>query len=155
MIPVRTAASNFVYRGPTPDIGDAWVDRQPGHNVYLDWQPSDEEREAIAAGALIRLGIHGMEPIPPVSLYISPHAALSPAGEALRERAYQAIKAVSFGPTQIPGGYWTVSQDVWEALQTERALDPEDGGVPTLYTRPLMVVDAGEPGWLAYEKAPA
>lgn len=60
MIPVRTAASNFVYRGPTPDVGDAWVERVPSeHAVYLDWQPSEEERAAIAAGALIRLGIFG------------------------------------------------------------------------------------------------
>lgn len=156
MIPVRTAASNFVYLGPTPDIGDAWCDRQAGPNVYLDWQPSAEEREAIAAGALIRLGIHGMEPIPPVSLNVSPYAALTSAGEALRERAYQAIKAISSGPTMIPAGYWTISQDVWDALQAEHALDPDDGSVPTLYTRPLMVVvDAGEPGFMAYEKTAA
>jgi hypothetical protein len=72
MIPVRTSRSNFVYRGPTPDIGDAWVERVPSARaVYLEWQPDDAERELIAAGALIRLGIYGMEPIPPVSLGIS------------------------------------------------------------------------------------
>lgn len=141
MIPVRTAASNFVYRGPTPDIGDAWVERRPGSNVFLDWLPTVEEREAIAAGALIRLGIHGMEPIPPVSLAVSPHTTLTVKGEALRDRAYKAIKAVSTGPTKIPGGYWAVGKDVWAALNEESALDPDDGGVPTLYTRPLMVID--------------
>lgn len=78
MVPVRTAASNFVYRGPTPDIGDAWVERVPAeHVVYLDWLASDEERAAIAGGALIRLGIHGMEPIPPVSLNVSEHDVLA------------------------------------------------------------------------------
>ena len=72
MIPVRTSRSNFVYRGPAPNIGDAWVERVPSERaVYLEWLPDEREREAIAAGALIRLGIYGMEPIPPVSLGIS------------------------------------------------------------------------------------
>lgn len=69
MIPVRTSRSNFVYRGPTPDIGDAWVERQPQNRVvYMEWAPDDGERREISAGGLIRLGIYGMEPIPPVSL---------------------------------------------------------------------------------------
>ncbi len=72
MIPVRTSRSNFVYRGPSPEIGDAWVERLPAQRaVFMEWQPEPAERELIAAGALIRLGIYGMEPIPPVSLGIS------------------------------------------------------------------------------------
>ena len=78
MIPVRTARSNFVYRGPTPDIGDAWVERVPAERtVFMEWQPDPTERELIAAGALIRLGIYGMEPIPPVSLGISTEPVLT------------------------------------------------------------------------------
>lgn len=58
MIPARTARSNFVYRGPTPDIGDAWVERVPADRVvYIEWQPSPFELELLAAGGLIRLGI--------------------------------------------------------------------------------------------------
>ena len=69
MKPVRTVSSNFVYRGPAADIGDAWVERRPSERVvYLAWELDDADREAIAAGALVKLGIWGLEPIPPVSL---------------------------------------------------------------------------------------
>jgi hypothetical protein len=72
VIPVRTNRSNFVYRGPTPDIGDAWVERVPAERtVFMEWLLEPGELELIAAGATIRLGIYGMEPIPPVSLGIS------------------------------------------------------------------------------------
>ena len=79
MKPVRTNRSNFVYRGPTLDIGDAWVERAtirmpegPVSVVYMDWQPTAEERDVIARKGVIRLGIWGMEPIPPVSLEVRP-----------------------------------------------------------------------------------
>lgn len=81
MKPVRTNRSNFVYRGPTIDIADAWCERAvvsagPGRRtsaVYIDWQPTQEERDAIAVGkGVIRLGIFGMEPIPPVSIEVRP-----------------------------------------------------------------------------------
>lgn len=79
MKPVKTARSNAVYRGPTLDIGDAWVERQrvrlPEGDVdvvWMDWLPTDAEREAIARKGVIRLGIWGMEPIPPVSLEVRP-----------------------------------------------------------------------------------
>lgn len=138
MIPVRTRASNMVYRGPTPDIGDAWVDRQPReHAVYLDWLPSDEERAAIAAGGLIRLGIFNMEPIPPVSLNVSPYEVLSETGTVLRDRALAIVKKLAPGPQSLPPGYWNASPDVWKSLQRDGALDGGDG-VPALYGRPLM-----------------
>ena len=78
MQPVRTNRSNAVYRGPTVDIGDAWVERakvttldgKPVNAVFMDWQPDAYDRLSIANGATIRLGIWGMEPIPPVSLQI-------------------------------------------------------------------------------------
>lgn len=75
MIPVRTKNSNFVYRGPEPGIGDAWVERQPSRRcVYLEWQLEEQEKaellEMIKEGKMpiIRLGIYNMEPIPPVSM---------------------------------------------------------------------------------------
>jgi hypothetical protein len=72
MKPVKTARSNFVYRGPTAEIGDAWVERRPNEQVvYLTWQPTQQEREAIWEGANLKMGIFNMEPIPPVSLGIS------------------------------------------------------------------------------------
>lgn len=72
MKPVRTRSSNFVYRGPAPDIGDAWVERRPAEQiVYLVWWPTPAEREQIAAGGNLKLGIFNMEPIPPVSLEVT------------------------------------------------------------------------------------
>lgn len=144
MIPVRTRASNFVYRGPTPDIGDAWVERTPGHNVYLDWQPNEAERAEIAAGALIRLGIHGMEPIPPVSLNLSDHVALSAEGAELRDRARAKLRRFApGGPGKVPPGHWTVSSDVWQTLNSTGALDAGDG-IPKLEGRPLLELDTDE-----------
>jgi len=80
VIPVKTRGSNFVYRGPTLDIGDIWVERavtavgdRAATVVYVDWLPTDPERNAISLGkGLVRLGIIGMEPIPPVSLEVRP-----------------------------------------------------------------------------------
>jgi len=141
MEPVRTNGSNFVYRGPTPDIGDAWVQRKPAEGVVLmAWRPTPEEREAIAAGGLIELGIFGMEPIPPVSLALSAAHELSPRGAELRDRAVQTLAASRRSRAY---GYWQVSPEVWEELQSEHALDPSTG-VPTLYGLPLMMLTAPE-----------
>lgn len=49
------------------DLGNAM--RVAG--IYSIWEPTDAERREIAAGANLRLGIIGMEPIPPVSLGLS------------------------------------------------------------------------------------
>lgn len=142
MKPVRTRSSNFVYRGPTPDIGDAWVERRPGERaVYLDWKPSEEERRLIADGALIRLGIFYMEPIPPVSLNVSEDPEISVAGAIWRDRAQKSY-------TGEPG-YWTVSEDAWRLLNEDGALDGGEG-VPTLLGRPLMVVPNLPPDTLRY-----
>lgn len=73
MIPVRTDRSNFVFRGPTLDIGDTWteVDRETG-TVYVDWVPTEAERGAISRGkGVIRLGILQF-PMPPVMLEVRP-----------------------------------------------------------------------------------
>jgi hypothetical protein len=72
MDPIKTADLNFVYRGPTPDIGDLWVRREvegPYRTIYSVWKPTEEERKLLAEGGTIELGIVG-EPIPPVSLAV-------------------------------------------------------------------------------------
>lgn len=83
MQPVKTEKSNFVYKGPTEDIADLPCERvqeiyegASGENrvhraVYSVWEPTDEERQAIADGANVKLGILGMEPIPPVSVEVA------------------------------------------------------------------------------------
>ena len=43
----------------------------------MEWQPDPGERALIAGGALVRLGIYGMEPIPPVSLGVSTEAVVT------------------------------------------------------------------------------
>lgn len=69
MKPVRTAESNMVYVGPTPEIGDLHCERlQPGM-IRSVWWFTPQEREAIAKGANLSLTILG-EPIPPVSLHL-------------------------------------------------------------------------------------
>lgn len=142
MIPVRTRASNFVFRGPSPEVGDAWVDRQIARaEVWMVWKPDPTELAAIAAGGLIRLGLFTNSTIPPVSIDVTDQIELSPAGAALRDGAIQILKGLGApGPTSAPAGHWFVSEAVWTALQTERALDDHDG-VPTLYGRPLIAGD--------------
>jgi hypothetical protein len=143
VIPVRTRASNFVYRGPTPDIGDAWVERRPaGQAVMLTWRPSEQEREAIAAGALVELGIYHVEPIPPVSVNVSSHREISAIGATLRDRAAAELRKLHVVryTDSAPPGYWAVSDDVWEDLQASEALDPSNG-VPKLLGRPLVTVE--------------
>lgn len=144
MRPVRTAGSNFVYRGPAPGIMDAWVRRERAEgSVYLVWELDDAERVAIAGGASLRLGIHGMEPIPPTSLEVSHEHELTPEATALRDRALRALVAEQAEDTPERPGWWLASDDVWLALQRSGALDPDSGGPPTLLGRVLM---AGMPG---------
>ena len=82
MDPIKTAAANFVYRGPREDIGDLWVQRVPSdRSVRSAWDLTDEERRVIAAGGRIELAIFYMEPIPPVSLVVLPEEQTRPAGE--------------------------------------------------------------------------
>lgn len=67
MKPVRTASSNFVYMGPTPEIGDLHCERIRVGEVRSVWTFTPDERRAIAEGANLQLDIL-TEPIPPVSL---------------------------------------------------------------------------------------
>lgn len=69
MKPIQTANSNFVYLGPRGDIGNLPCQRAPGV-VLSVWELTDAERIMIANGAQVRLGIYGVEPIPPVMLDI-------------------------------------------------------------------------------------
>jgi hypothetical protein len=156
VIPVRTNRSNFVYRGPTPDIGDAWVERRRPGEVYMTWVPSDEEREAIAAGGLIELGIYGREPISPVSLGVAAAVELSVAGAALRDRAFAICKDVSPASSTLPSGHWLVATDVWQALCAESALDTSGtSDLPVLFGRPLMEVPEASAGTFEYAVAVA
>jgi hypothetical protein len=75
--PVKTETANYVYVGPTVDIGDVWVTRsehQIGDRiypvVYLDFVASPEEAADITAGAPVRIGIIGREPIPAINVAV-------------------------------------------------------------------------------------
>ena len=73
MDPIRTPWSDINHRGPAPDIGDlpCWRQVDGGRSAILSvWKFTDDERRRIAKGANVVLGIHGMEPIPPVSLTV-------------------------------------------------------------------------------------
>lgn len=67
MKPVRTARSNLVYVGPSPDIRDLHCEREVEGRITSIWWLTQHEREAIGRGANIRLTIF-TEPIPPVSM---------------------------------------------------------------------------------------
>lgn len=69
MRPIKTNESNFSYLGPTTEIADLPC-RTEGMNTFSVWEPTADERRIIAEGGNIRLGIHGVRPIPPVSLQI-------------------------------------------------------------------------------------
>lgn len=83
---IRTDRSNFTYRGPG-EIDDLPCERTQivGGSidglgvVYSVWELTPEEREFVARGGNIKLGVIGMEPVPPVSLQIV-HEGMS--GEA-------------------------------------------------------------------------
>lgn len=69
MKPVRTASSNFIYAGPTPEIADLHCERLKPGVIRSVWWFTPAEREAIAKGSNLSLSIMG-EPIPPVSLHL-------------------------------------------------------------------------------------
>lgn len=75
MNPVRTKQANFIYKGPTEDIGDAWVEYH-SEVVYMTWELDDDERKFLLDGGNIRLGIWYMKPIPPVSLAVTGEQAV-------------------------------------------------------------------------------
>jgi hypothetical protein len=84
--PRRTHSSDQVFRlaGGTED-NDLWVtlypaDEDSGPAIGSTWEPTDEERAAIAAGANIELVIWGTAQ-PPVALRLSPYERGRPPAE--------------------------------------------------------------------------
>lgn len=159
MIPVRTNASNVVYKGDEANgVGDAYVQRLRPGVVSMTWVPTDEERAAIAAGALVELVIFA-EPIPPTLVMVSKRVPLSDQGAALRDRAVKVI-ALTFpdNPDGLPPGWWVASKDVATDLVRYGALDPsdlpEDDRPLILFGRGVMVDEehAGH-GKLVYQQA--
>lgn len=83
MRPVRHADSNFVYRGPTADIGDLHVTLVPGPNgtvVEVVYELDDADRALIAVGARIELGVYS-QPIPPISMRVLAPGECEPIGD--------------------------------------------------------------------------
>lgn len=66
MDPVTRRDHNFVYQGPTPDIGDLSCYREPGE-IWSHWKPTAAELGVLNAGGQVALGLFH-EPIPPVSI---------------------------------------------------------------------------------------
>lgn len=76
MIPIKTAKSNFIYKGPSLEIGDMSCERIKKGHIRSIWVLTDDERAYIAAGGNLELDIY-CEPIPPVSLNCSDEVALA------------------------------------------------------------------------------
>lgn len=88
MKPVRTATSNMVYTGPTPEVGDLHCQRlQPGL-IRSVWYLSKAEREYIAAGGNIELEIF-TEPIPPIALNVTEAAGVGEDAPEVLDRLEQ------------------------------------------------------------------
>jgi hypothetical protein len=86
MKPIKTALSNYNF-GPPPNadelgvpIGDLPcqfpVNENGFNQVVSVWEPSAEERAAIAAGHNIRLGVGWLGQFPPVSLGVTHEGAI-------------------------------------------------------------------------------
>jgi len=80
MKPVRHGASNLVYRGPTPDIGDLWCHRVTHGQIRVVYEFSDNDRKQIAAGGRVELAMY-CEPIPPISMAVLPPGLCEPVAE--------------------------------------------------------------------------
>lgn len=77
MTPIETEASNHNF-GPPPGqeehIGDLpceIVETDQGRYIYSVWEPTDAERQAIANGQNVRLGVGWIGSFPPVSLGVT------------------------------------------------------------------------------------
>jgi hypothetical protein len=69
--PIKTQQSNFVYRGPSDEVGDLWVQRDGRGGVFATYELTDADRAMLAEGGHLELGVYN-EPIPPVSLRAMP-----------------------------------------------------------------------------------
>ncbi len=157
MIPVRTRASNLVFKGDGGLVADAWVERRPeARATILTWKPSAEEREAIANGALIDLAIMLVDRIPPTMIHVSDLTELSQLGVAIRDRGVQVL-AMTFpdNPPTIPPGWWFVSGDVYEDMLAGEAFDPpREDGETTFYGRLVKHDPDAGPNTMRYVRAP-
>lgn len=79
MRPIETERTNLVYgAGDNPGVVDLPCERAVIEGggldgagvIYSVWEFSEEEREFVARGGNLKVGIVGMEPIPPVSLQV-------------------------------------------------------------------------------------
>jgi hypothetical protein len=75
--PIKTQSTNFNYRGPREGIGDLpcerrSVDEGKATAIFATYQLEDWERKLISEGHNIELGIWYIEPIPPVSISVTP-----------------------------------------------------------------------------------
>jgi hypothetical protein len=79
MNPIKVLASTGVYGAPPGfehEIGGLpfWREHDPNgrmSTVYSAWKPSADEIKCLQLGGTVILGIHGMEPIPPVSIGVA------------------------------------------------------------------------------------
>lgn len=75
MRPRRTPTTPMVYRHPEGnEDNDMWCQRLEPGMIRSVWEPTDAERAEIAAGANLEMIIYS-EPIPPVSLGVTPEQA--------------------------------------------------------------------------------
>lgn len=88
MKPVRTAESNMVYTGPSPEIGDLHCQRIRPGVINSVWWFTPEERAAIAKGANLSLTVLG-EPIPPMSVNVIWSPGIGEDAPELLERVIQ------------------------------------------------------------------
>jgi hypothetical protein len=69
MDPIETTESNFVYRGPTPDIGDLHC-HVDGPRTDSVWKPTEEELAFLIDGGNVLLSVYG-HPHPPVAVSVT------------------------------------------------------------------------------------
>ena len=119
MIPVKTASSNMVYKGPRPEIGDLPCERVRPGLIRSVWRLSETERAHIAAGGLVELEIF-MEPIPPVALNCSAEVAL-PADVLTVEQAAAALQRLGKWRAHFAG--WVFGTRLKDDPQCEWARD--------------------------------
>lgn len=88
MKPVCTAASNMVYTGPTPDIGDLHCQRIHPGRIRAIFHLSKAEREHIVGGGNIELEIL-TEPIPPMALNVTDEVGVGEDAPGVLDRLEQ------------------------------------------------------------------
>lgn len=80
MRPIKTAACDDIYRGPTPEIGDLHCQRLSPGAIRSFWKPSEEELAALNAGGAVQLDVF-MEPLPPLAVNVINAEKAEPVGE--------------------------------------------------------------------------